>query len=241
MPCCGVGRGAGEVDVSADRPGERRARRHRAEDGRCCCRPGSAAWCVEVCPWPSLTRRPTVVGADGVGPRRRGGRRVVVLTVAVEVPGVGERVAVRVGRRRPVEAHGQWCRAGRLVGRDPRGGGGVGAGVDDPVDAGRVLGRDALVVEPVVDVVEVPAGAGHQVHRRLGGLHERQDDGRVGVAVRLLAEPPDARPREVREEQRALVGRRGSCWSVDPNATPESAEVSLRQSSPGVSTAPRVS
>ena len=90
-------RGAGEADRVADRP------RHRRRGARS--RPSAAADRdrreVGACSPPgSLTRRPHGHHARrGVRERRRRGRRVVIGAVAVEVPGVGQRV--RRGRSSP--------------------------------------------------------------------------------------------------------------------------------------------
>ena len=64
--------------------------------------------------------------ADGVGAGGRErdgrlrGRRVVVLAVVVEVPGVGQRRAFRIGRAGPVEVDEQRRRAGRRATRRSR-------------------------------------------------------------------------------------------------------------------------
>ena len=146
----------------------------------------------------SVTRRRTVCVPDGGERHRRlRGRRVVVLPVVVEVPGVGQRRAFRVGRAGPVEVDQQ--------GRRPGGGRRADHGRRCLVARGV---RDAVDVAALeVDVEEVAVRPRLEVDRVRCGRDERRDLGLVGQAVAARAHEPDAVARVVREEQAVRVGR----------------------------------
>ena len=142
---------------------------------------------------------------NGVRAIDDGRRTVVELSVAVEIPGIGERVAVGIRGTAPVEAdvqrHGA---AGRCRGRirDRRA---VATGVLDAPDRATVE----------VDVEEVATRADLQVDRIRCVGPERLAQVHVGHAARARTHDPDAVAGVVGEEERPLVGGRVSGTGVE--------------------------
>jgi hypothetical protein len=194
-----VGGVAGEADGVAHRPGE--AGRGRV-DHRC---GGGVAGADGDGDRGAHRGGPASIGdleLDHIGPRggvgeaRVGGGRVVVGAVAVQVPGVADRVAVGVGGAAAVELHGEGRRAAGRVG----GGHGV----------GRVVGAEVPQAADLpafeVGVEQIAAGrVGRQVHGMGVGVdHERLDVVGIGQAVAAGQHRPDAVAGVVAEERAPL-------------------------------------
>ena len=181
----------------------------------------------DACGLSMVTRRRTVGDRDGPARRPGGARRighlqadldvadarvglrgghpgrVVVLAVAVEVPGVRERVAVRVGGAAGVEVDAQRRRPERRRRREARDRRDVGAVVVDAPDLAAV----------VVGVGQVAGRADGQEDRPAVGLagralevREQAPGADVGQAVRPGRQLPDAAAGVVGHEQRAMIG-----------------------------------
>ena len=138
------------------------------------------------------------VAGSGVGLIGGCRRRVTILAVSVEIPGVGDRIAVGIARSGGVEAHVQRHRPVR---------GSCGDGGDRWLVACEVLHAVDRAVGDV-DVVEIPARPDLEVDRRPRCLVELGDRRRIRQAVRALERHPYALARVVGEKQRALVLRR---------------------------------
>ena len=194
-----VGRGAGEAHVLADVPVECRGRGVDRDAGRRLTRVDPEI-VVVAGPMRVGDAQAHVVRALVVrGPRELLGR-VVVLAVAVQVPRVGERVAlVGVGRAGGVEPD---LERGRPVGRRGHGVGGRSAVLvtrvgDLPNGAEGDVDEEQVSVRAHLHVDRVDAEVGE--HREIAG---------VGQPVGALLHDPDALTRVVREEQRTPEGRR---------------------------------
>ena len=201
------GGGAGERDHVAHPPGGARGGRGDGRGGR-----GAGADRERVGARETARvghAQPHRAGAAGrvvEAGLRRG--RVVIGAVAVEVPGVGELVAVWIRRGRAVEVHVQ--RGGAAGGVRARMGG-RGMVVRDRVNA---LDRAGVGVR-----VEEVAGRAHlDVHRPARVLDERLTGGRVRDPVRVGEHHPDAAARVVGEEQRAVVLARERAAVVELHA-----------------------
>jgi hypothetical protein len=128
--------------------------------------------------------------------RRRDGGGVVVGSVAIEVPGVAERIAVWIARAGAVELHGQRRRAaGAVRARDGRGRL-VHGEIADALDAASVE----------VDVVEVSAGTDLQAHGTARkACRERDDVAGIGRPQAVRHHGPDAPAGVIGEEERTIV------------------------------------
>ena len=148
---------------------------------------------------------------------RRVGLAGVHLAVAVEVPGVRQRVAVRVGRAGAGEGHRQRGLAGGRRGRDLRDRGPVAAHVVDPGQLGvRVLGEVAVAVLQDVERAVRPE---LQVHRVVEDdrRQDRVDAGHLLAVVQVEALDVVAGPLVEQRQPVELgrpLGRRGAAGVV---------------------------
>ena len=138
------------------------------------------------------------VEAGAVGPRRRARSRVAEDTVTVEIPRVGDRIAVGIRAVRRVEDHVQGRGTARRIRND--------GGKRSLVRGGVLHAMDGAGVE--VDVEEVATRPDLQLDRRAGPGDERRPCAWIGQAILPGEHHPDAAPRVVGEEERpAVLGR----------------------------------
>ena len=149
-----------------------------------------------------------VRAAGGVGEVGLGGRGVIEGAVTVKVPGVAERVVLRVGGPGAVKADGERSGAAGGVGGGVRGGRAVAHQRADAVD------RTAAQI----GVVEIAVRTDLEVHRPRGALDERLAGRGVRNPAGAREHDPDAISRVVGEEQRAVVLAREGAAVVELHA-----------------------
>src|SRR5919197_1080171 len=131
-----------------------------------------------------------------------------VCPVAVQIPGVRDRIAVGVARPAAVEVDGQRGRAARRARRGDGGRRAVRAQELDPVDRAAVE----------VGVEEVAARPRLEVDRARGAVLEERDLARIRKPVRPGLHEPDAAARVVLEEEPVVVRRRVRAARVEGQA-----------------------